>query len=358
MEGPKTLKRRFAAAASIAAILVASAPLRAADSLVLSRFGDYLDSLRLQAGIPGLAAAIIGTSDIAWERAFGQQDVDRLVATRTDTPFHLDGVTQTITAALVLHCAEEGRLSLNDPLGRFWPANPDAGATLRQILTHTSADGNTFSYRPQRVDSLGSVVEWCNGVPLRGAFSKLFDRFAMVDSVPGPDVIQLASQPDGIIQADIARYPSVLTRLAVPYAVDRSGRPSKSQYPARTLTSGSGGLISTVRDYARFDEALKLGALISPDMLTAAWTPASTRDGRQLPHGLGWFVQSYNGEKVVWQFGQGDNASSSMVVILPARSLTLVLVANSDGLTKSFGLENGDLNTSPFGKLFLGLFVK
>ena len=38
--------------------------------------------------------------------------------------------------------------------------------------------------------------------------------------------------------------------------------------------------------------------------------------------------------------------------------LTLVLLANSDGLAKSFGLANGDVSTSPFAKLFLGLFVK
>src|SRR5438132_10673282 len=50
--------------------------------------------------------------------------------------------------------------------------------------------------------------------------------------------------------------------------------------------------------------------------------------------------------RVVWQFGEDDNASSSLVVVLPARSLTLVLLANSDGLSKSFGLATGDV-TNP-----------
>ena len=54
-------------------------------------------------------------------------------------------------------------------------------------------------------------------------------------------------------------------------------------------------------------------------------------------------MQNHNGEKVVWSFGQGDNASSSLVVILPARSMTLILLANSDGLSKSFNLENGNV---------------
>ena len=62
-----------------------------------------------------------------------------------------------------------------------------------------------------------------------------------------------------------------------------------------------------------------------------------------LPHGLGWFVQTYRGEPVVWQFGMGANASSSLVMTLPARGITLVLVANSDGLAKPATLAAGDI---------------
>jgi CubicO group peptidase (beta-lactamase class C family) len=354
---PVPAMRRLVLVATIVAGLAAGVPLRAADNLVLARFGDYLESLRVQTGIPGLAAVIVGSNDIAWERPFGQTDVDRNVFTRPDTPFHLDGLTQTVTAALVLRCVDEGRFSLDDRLERFAPGSPEAGATIRQVLTHTSSDGNVFSYRPQRADALTAVVESCNGVPLRGAFSKLFSRFVMWDSVPGADVVALASSPDGISQSDITRYPSVLERLTVPYAVDARGRPSKSQFPATTLTAST-GMISTARDYARFDLALRTSSIVSGSLLAQAWTAPVGRDGRTLPHGMGWFVQNYNGEKIVWQFGQGDNASSSLVVIVPARSLTLVLLANSDGLSKSLGLSGGDLTNSPFGKLFLGLFVR
>jgi len=54
----------------------------------------------------------------------------------------------------------------------------------------------------------------------------------------------------------------------------------------------------------------------------------------------------------------GDNASSSMIVTAPARGLTLVLLANSNGLVKPFGLSAGDLTVSPFARVFLGLFVR
>ena len=47
--------------------------------------------------------------------------------------------------------------------------------------------------------------------------------------------------------------------------------------------------------------------------------------------------------------------STSLLVSVPGRGLTLLLGANSDGLTNSFGLAAGDVTTSPFGRLFLGL---
>ena len=93
--------RKLALASIAAATLCLRLPVHAQD-LVLDRFGDYLDSLRAQVGIPGLTAAIVGANDITWERPFGYSNVERLVATRTDTLYHVDGLTQTLTATLVL----------------------------------------------------------------------------------------------------------------------------------------------------------------------------------------------------------------------------------------------------------------
>jgi hypothetical protein len=69
-------------------------------------------------------------------------------------------------------------------------------------------------------------------------------------------------------------------------------------------------------------------------------------------------VQSYAGEPIVWQFGLGDGASSSMILIVPRRSLTVILLANSDGLARPFSLAAGDATVSPFARLFLGIFVR
>ena len=70
-------------------------------------------------------------NETAWERAFGKQDLERSIATRPDTPFAVDGVTEVFTSAIVLRCIEEGQLSLDDPIGKFSPGSGDAKVTIR-----------------------------------------------------------------------------------------------------------------------------------------------------------------------------------------------------------------------------------
>src|SRR4029453_7933347 len=192
----RLIRRPLIAPVGLAAALAIGVPLHAADSLVLTRFGDYLEALRVQTGIPGMAATIVGVNDVAYERTFGQQDLERSVTTRMDTPFHVDGLTQTITAVLVLRCAEQGRISLDDQIVRFAPGDPDEGATIRQILTHTTTSG-TFVYQPQRFDVLKTVIDKCNSAAsFRAAvFADVINRFAMNDSVPGPDAVAVPASP-------------------------------------------------------------------------------------------------------------------------------------------------------------------
>jgi CubicO group peptidase (beta-lactamase class C family) len=350
--------RRLLMLFTMALSLSVGAPVRAADDFVLSRFGEYLESLRTQAGIPGLAAAIVGPTNVNWEGGFGQQNVERNLPARFDTPFQLDGTTQVIVASRLLRCAADGELSLDDPIGKFAPSSPDAGATIRQLLTHTAgANGLTFSYRPERLAPLAAAIASCTDSTFRRGISGHFIRMGMlVDSVPGSDVVRLTAPAEGFTASDLQRYSDVLRRLATPYAVDARARPTPSSYVASTLTPAS-GLISSVRDLEQFDLELKRGYL-QPEWQALAWTPPTGASGQPLPHACGWFVQSYNGERIVWQFGVSDNASSSMIISVPRRGLTLILLANSQGLARPFALSAGDVTVSPFARLFLSIFVR
>jgi CubicO group peptidase (beta-lactamase class C family) len=181
----------------------------------------------------------------------------------------------------------------------------------------------------------------------------------MFDSVPGPNIVAITRGAEGVPDPkDVERYRTLLQRRATPYSVDRRGRARQSAYPESTsVLTPSSGLVTTVRDLARFDIALKQGRLVDRGTLEHAWSPPAAK-GVPLPHGIGWFVQIYNRERVVWQFGMTEDASSSLMITLPERNLTLILMANSDGLVKLYSPANGDVTLSPFARLFLNLFVR
>jgi len=249
-----------------------------------------------------------------------------------------------------VRCVESGRLSLDDRVGQFKASSPDAGLTLRQLLTHTTgpSDNPSYSFHPEKLDVLTTIIRSCTGDSFRETLANLLDQMGMADSVPGPDVLSVVPPAEGVLTSEFDRYSAILKRLAVPYAVDAQRRATRSAYSGTKLTPTS-GLITTVRDFAKFDVGMKNGLLVRPETLAGAWSAGS-------PHGAGWFVQNYNGLNVVWQFGNGDT-SSSLVVTVPGRSVTMVLLANSSGLSKGFGLSGGDVLSSPFARAFLGLFA-
>lgn len=326
---------------------------------VLSTLGTYVETLRVQTGIPGMVGAIVGDTDLLWAQPFGQRDIPSSDVMRTDTPFQFDGLTQVVTSTLVLQCINQGKLTADTPIGDFTPSSPDAASTVAQVLTHTTGTpGNlSFTYNTARLESLRFVVETCTGLSFRQAFTKELQRLGMMDSVPGPDApLPELSNAEVATPADASRYRSILYRLPTPYLVDAQNTPSVTSYDVKTLGAAF-GLVSTIYDFAKFDLALKQDILLRRDTRIAAWSNPVNTSGQVLPHGMGWFVQNYNGEPVVWQFGLSP-MSSSLLITLPNRNVTLLLLANSDGLAKPLSLKAGDVTVSPFARVFLGLVVK
>ena len=319
----------------------------------------YLESMRQQAGIPGMSAAVLKDEQIVWERGFGFQNVETRLRATPDTPYLVADVTDTVSTVLLLQCVEQRRLDLDQPFSRYHGLSaPEPEATLRQVLSHAAPDGaKEFVYSPERFGQLTAVMEWCAPQQFRKSVAhRILNRLAMIDSVPGTDLRdpQLAL-PDHLFEPqDLDRYRQVLDRMAVPYKIGNRRRPERTEIPALPVTA-SNGLVSTVRDLAKFDTALDSGLLLLPETLDVAWSPAPGRSGAALPTGLGWFVQSYKGERLVWQFGYLPNAYSSLVLKVPARHLTFILLANSDGLSAPFHLEEGDVTRSLFATLFLRL---
>jgi CubicO group peptidase (beta-lactamase class C family) len=323
-------------------------------NLTFSLFERYLEALRIQAGIPGMSALILRDGAIVWERGFGRADLDHPVDATPFTPYEIGGLSQSIGATLLLKvCVEEGFDTPNDEIGIWNPFAAEADSTAAHLLGHVSASG-AYKFDLTRVAAVTPAIEACSGAPYAQAVAReVFSRLGMVDSVPGTalgaptqeDVQQFGS-------FNLSRYAGTLGRIAKPYRVDSRGRASRTD-PLPSHANAATGLVSTVRDLSRFDMALRSNVLLRPDTQLQAWSPV--RIG--FPTGLGWFVQVYKGLPVVWQFGAVPDAYSALMLKLPTRGLTLILLANSDGLSAPQSLEKGDVTASVFARTFLRVYV-
>ena len=362
---------------AIVALLLGLASLRGAaqqqsplisTSPTLPLLESYLESLRQQAGIPGMSAVLVRDRAVGWSKGFGYADVNARIAATPDTPYLVGDVSEIFAATLLMQCVEQRHLFLDDPISTLGLSQPEPDATLRGLLSHAAPAGSPtpFVFSPDRFSHLTEVMEACAPQPYRKSIAhRLLDPSSMIDSVPGTDLANPDfTLPDGLFDpADIDRYRRTLQRMAVPYKVDARRRATRNtDLPLMTITAAN-GLVSTAMDLASFDRGLTpvdaddQSAFLLPDTLNTMWTPAVGRDGAPLPTGLGWFVQNYNGERLVWQFGNVPGAYSALVLKLPNRGVTFILLANSDGLSAPYPLNQGDVTKSVFASVFLKLFL-
>lgn len=359
---------RLPALAVVVSLLLGSiASARQGVELGSSAFESYLELLRQQTGIPAISGALVQDGVVVWERGLGLANVEARIRATPDTPYAVADLTQMFSAVLLLQCVEQRHLRLNQPIGGYGVPVSDGRATLRQVLSHTSPEtaGHGFRYDPARYAELAGVMEHCAPQPFRKSVAhRLLERLAMIDSVPGRDLQWPVTDPDEREVLDelygaatMTRYTRTLERMAVPYKVDKRGRATRTEMPADGINAAS-GLVTTVRDLARFDAALDADLLLRRETLEAAWSPTQLSGDRPVaPTGLGWFVQTYRGTQIVWQFGLVPNGYSALFVKVPARRATLILLANGDGLAVPFQLEAGDVTRSLFASIFLRMLL-
>ena len=330
----------------------------------VNRLERQLEDLRGTLKIPGISAAVVKDQKLLWVKGFGSADVENTTAATPETNYRIASLTKPFASTLLMQLVERGKLDLDEPMAKYSPEFRQrfgrGPITVRHVLTHTSHDpsGDTYWYDGYRFSFLSDVVARASGHPFRELLVKnILDAIGMADSVPGQDVLDDRAKWSAFLDADHARrYEAGLGKLAKPYRLDGAVT-VRSIYPPRGI-SAAAGLVSNVIDLAKYDLAINAHTLVRAETQGRAWTPATTFDGRKLPYGLGWFVQSHEGARLVWHYGYWPESFSSLYLKLPERKLALLLLANSDGLSAPFSLGGGDVTRSAFAGSFLRIFVR
>jgi CubicO group peptidase (beta-lactamase class C family) len=315
-----------------------------------------LDQARIEAGIPGLAVGVILNGEVTGLQGFGFADLESSRPVTADTPFNIASVTKPMSAVLALRLEEIGVLDLDDPMSSYrdfrefcadarerggifyedWACD-DERITLRHLLSMTSNGelGKDFFYNPPAFSWASRPIAEVGGA----SFSNLFEQHVF-----GPAGMLRSARTN----RDLPLPEELARDLAVPYHLSTSG-PVPSDQPPAQGDGAAGGVISTVRDLALFDQALDSGALIGDASRSALWSPISA----DVPYGLGWFLGNLDGHRVAWHTGLWDGAYSALYLKVPDQEATLLLLANSDGLKWETQLDEAAIERSPFARAFL-----
>jgi CubicO group peptidase (beta-lactamase class C family) len=89
---------------------------------------------------PGAAVIAVKDGKTVFRKAYGMANLELGVPISPESVFRLGSITKQFTAVAVLALAEEGKLSLSDPITRFLPDYPTHGhvITVEHLLNHTS----------------------------------------------------------------------------------------------------------------------------------------------------------------------------------------------------------------------------
>ena len=297
-------------------------------------FEQELVELQTSFHIPGLAVLVKQGERTVYENYLGYADLDSRVPLDSSTLIPIASVSKTFASVLIFQLIEEGKLSLDTPINAFLDASQLSDSIkVKHVLSQTSQGeiGKHFLYS-NRFSLLTRAIETAGGMSIEEQFERrIITPLALGHTVPFTG--------DSLV----SKY-----TFAKPYTFYGSTEPGRYD-PG---VSAASGLASTVRDLARFDNALSDNVLISEESKTTL----TKAFGSTNLYGYGVFVQQFLGEKMIWSYGQND-CFSSLFLKIPGKDLTLILLANNNLMSDPPRLINGDITYSLFALNFLKHFV-
>ena len=292
--------------------------------------------------VPGASVLVLRDGEPLLQRSYGLADLEAHVAATPRTNYRLASVTKQFTAAAILLLAEDGKLSLDDPLRKWLPSLPAATdpITLRQVLSHTSG---LVDYEDVMAPDATEQVHDIDVLHLLETQDRLY--FA-----PGTDyrysnsgyallalVVRKASGKDFAtflrerIFQPLGMAHTVAYEEGISTVADRAygyslvdGRWTRTDQSSTSAVLGDGGIYSSIDDLAKWDAALYDDRLLGTASRKLAFT-AHTKTGEPDVdgYGYGWRIHG----EVLWHSGE-TMGFRNVIVRWPQRHFTVVVLSN------------------------------
>lgn len=313
--------------------------------------------------VPGAVVVIARGGEVIYKRCYGAADLERRLPVTDSTNFCIASVSKQFAAVALLQLAEQRRLSLDDPLSKFFPefkSDIYKRVTLRHILSHTSGipdarphDDRDFVLHATDVTSVGYMreLDTLRFEPgtryeyINPTFQLIYQIVERVSGEPFDDYMRRhVFDPAGMSRTAYFEAGRPIAAMAHGYAwSDSLQRYVEFDYGEESFfaTKADGALYTSVADFLRWERALAAGTVWSDSSRTAAYTPHITLEpdanyGYQ-PHtgyGYGFFVQQCPGWPTI-VYHTGDNGGFTIYAgKVPERDLVLLFFSTRNDIDR------------------------
>ncbi len=309
---------------------------------------DLLSAEIRKRHLPCLSLAVVRDGQLIKTAAYGLADLELDVRATPKTVFQIQSITKTFTSAAILLLADEGKLSLDDPIAKHLEGTPDSwkDVTIRHLLTHTSGikdfiNEATASLRLDVTEE--EVLRATAARPLnfptgeRYAYSNTnYHLLAMVirkltGKWYGDFLRERIFSPLGMADTRPVSLSDIIPNRASGYFWTGQAY-RKGDYVAESILSyGGGGILSTAPDMALWAQAMMSGKLLKPEAIAQAWTAARLNDGKMATYGLGWGIGRVEGHREINHAGGHATGFTSFLGIYPEDHLAIVVLLNCGG---------------------------
>ncbi len=296
----------------------------------------------------GLSVAVVRDGNIVFEKAYGKASLPDGPDATPQMPFAIGSVTKQFVCAAIFLLQEDGKLSVDDKVAKWYPSLTRAGdISLYDLMTHASGypdyypldfldrrmrkpiapddlireyasgkldfePGNKWSYSNTGYTILGRVVERVSGQSL----GEFLDRRIF--------------KPCGMSHTSFEPDPNA-PGLACGHTSFALGPKEATPAEANGWCNAAGAIYSTAGDLCRWDLALMTGKVLKPESLRLMTKPRDLTGGKVQDYGCGLSVSRRSGETVL---GHGGAVSGFLAqnAFIPRTKTAVVLLSNSENV--------------------------
>ncbi len=307
------------------------------------RFDAVVEGL-VEAKAPGVAVAVLRNGEFIHCKAYGLADLEWGVALRPECSFRIASLTKQFTAAAIMRLAEQGALSIDDPLERYLPTFDPRGRRVspRHLLNHTSGIRDHDQGQTRRADrtiiSREQLLEEIIERPFdfepghRYAYNNSGYNLlgAVIEAASGLDYETLLKreffEPLGMARTGLCTAEAIIPMRARGYVRGRRGFHNARPDPVN-WSYAAGGLCSTLDDLAIWDRVLREGRVLRPESFAQMIQPTPLADGTTYPYGVGWGTAAYEGRRLHHHTG-GVSGFACQMARLTDEALTIIVLSN------------------------------